>query len=249
MADKVKDKAKDADELEKYLNDDVDSIFASDKEDEEVDEDMSKEIEKEEVETVEKEEESNDLDEPELTDDEEEKVTPKEIPDTEEDEEDIEVEEKTKEEFEEDIEKEIKEEEKKEEVKEAPKAEKPKKEREKMIIEKISCDSLAIINGYLIGISAIEFAFFFAMQTLLSSCVVIRTGLDGFFENSRSILLQSLECFAVTIILFLVASLFNNLLKERKGKIGLTILLLGEMILIGCFLAEIIVVARAVLLM
>ena len=242
MADKVKDKAKDADELEKYLNDDVDSIFAEDEE--EVDEDMSKEIEKEEVETVEKEEESSDLDEPELIDDEEEKVTPKEIPETE-DEEDIEIEEKTKEEFEEEIEKEIKEEEKKE----TPKPEKAKKEREKMIIEKISCDSLAVINGYLIGVSAIEFAFFFAMQTLLSTTLVIRTGLDGFFENSRALLLQSLECFAVTIILFLVASLFNNLLKERKGKVGLAILLLGEMILIGCFLAEIIVVAKAVLLM
>ena len=85
------------------------------------------------------------------------------------------------------------------------------------------------------------------MQCLLSSCIVTRTGLDGFFENSRALLLQSLECFAITIVLFLVASLYNNLLKERKGKIGLTILLLGEIIFIGCFLAEIIVVAMAVM--
>ncbi len=83
---------------------------------------------------------------------------------------------------------------------------------------------------------------------LLSAIVVIKTELTGFFENTKALLIQGVECFAFVVVLFLVASLFNNILRQREGKLGLTILFLSELVLLGCFLAQIIAVVRAVLI-
>ena len=251
MADKGRERKEIADELEQYLSEgDADKIFSDDDEDEEFEE-AEKKVEEipEEPELTEEEPvlEPQDLPEEEESTEEEPEEEPElpeeKVEEPEEEEEKLEAEVKTKEELDEELDKEIEEEEKAKPKKEAP------AEREKTIIEKMSCDSLATVNGYLIGLAAIEFAFFYALSSLLALSIVLRTELDGFFKTARSLLLQSLECFAFTVVLFLVASLFNNILKERKGKIGLVVLLFGEIILIGCFLAQIIIYAKAVLLM
>jgi len=255
-----------ADELEKYLNE-ADEELAEEAEE--------KELEREDVEETPKEVSEDELSEPELTEDDKVEIEPQDLPEEseeeeepelpeekemeqetveeeepaeeeelpKEEEEEIEVEEKSKEEFEEEMEKEI-------EAEEESKPEEPKEEKDRELtgLEKISCENLAIMNNYFIGITAIEYAFFVTLNMLLSAIVVIKTEMTGFLETTKSLLIQGLECFAFTIVLFLVASLFNNILKQREGKLGLTILFLAELILLGCFLAQIIAVARAVLI-
>lgn len=259
MANKGREKKEIADELEQYLSEgDADKIFSDDEDEEVENEEMEEEKEEfeeaekkveeipEEPELVEEEPVIEPQDLPEETEEKEEEPEEEpelpeekiEEPEEPEEEEELEAEVKTKEELDKEFEKEIQEEEKAK-----PKAEAPK-EREKLAIEKMSCEAIATVNGYLLGVAAIEFAFFYTLSCLLAHAEILRTGIDG-----RTLLLHTLECFAYTVILFLVASLFNNILRERKGKIGLAVLLFGEIVLIACFIAEIIVYANAVLLM